>query len=159
MKSPAPSPTRTRAGSSARRTRPSTTAPAATELRALSDEGALGGHLLRFPHGGLRFAVIEALHLVAAPLPQHRRLAFGLHAFGGDGHVERLAEADDARHDGTRLRTGAEGVDEGAVDLDLLDREAGEVAQARIAGAEIVHGDRYAEMVEAGEGLQDRFGV
>jgi hypothetical protein len=74
-------------------------------------------------------------------------------------HVERLAEADDARHDGGRLRAGAEGVDEGAVDLDFLDREAGEVAQARIAGAEIVHGDPHAELVEAGERFENGIGV
>ncbi len=46
-----------------------------------------------------------------------------------------------------------------AVDLDLLDREAGEIGEARIAGAEIVHGDRYAELVEAGERVQHRVGV
>ena len=38
------------------------------------------------------------------------------------------------------LRTGAERIDEGAIDLDLLDREAGEVGKAGIAGAEIVLG-------------------
>jgi hypothetical protein len=73
--------------------------------------------------------------------------------------VQRLAEADNARHDGRGLRAGAERVDERAVDLDLLDREAGEIRQAGIAGAEIVHGDRHAELIEASEGVKDRVGV
>ena len=55
--------------------------------------GLLCGGLLGFRHIGIGLAVIEALHLVAAPLPEHCRLAFGLDALGGDGHVQRLAEA------------------------------------------------------------------
>jgi hypothetical protein len=94
-----------------------------------------------------------------SPFLQHRGLALGLHALGGDGHVQRLAKPDNARHDGAGLRARAEGVDEGAVDLDLLDRETREIAQARIAGAEIVHGDRHAELIEARQRLHDRLGV
>ena len=53
----------------------------------------------------------------------------------------------------------AERIDEGAVDLDLLNGEAGEVREARIAGAEIVHGDGDAELIEALQGLKHGLGV
>jgi len=73
---------------------------------------------------GLGPAVVVALHLIAAPFLEHGRLTFGLYAFRRYGDVQRLAEADDARDDGARLRARAQCVDEGAVDLDRLDREA-----------------------------------
>ena len=47
---------------------------------------------------------------------------------------------------------------EGAVDLDLVERERAQVAQRRVAGAEIVHGDAHAEFPQPMQGLQ-RLGV
>ena len=44
--------------------------------------------------------------------------------------------------------------DEGAVDLDLLDREALQVGQARIAGAEVVDRQADAHAVDLAEDLQ-----
>ena len=49
------------------------------------------------------------------------------------------AKADDGAHDRLRVAIGVEAAHEGAVDLDLVEREAAQIAQRRIAGAEIVH--------------------
>ena len=55
---------------------------------------------------------------------------------------------------------------EGAIDLDLVEREGAQIAQARIAGAEIVHRDAHAEAAQLMQhreigvvlGEQHRFG-
>ena len=44
--------------------------------------------------------------------------------------------------------TAAQPEREGAVDLELVEREAPQVGQARIAGAEIVHGDAHTQFVQ-----------
>ena len=94
----------------------------------MADRSKLGD--FGFRHFGLRPTVVEALHLIAAPLFQHLRLIFGFDTFGGDDDVQRLTEPHDRRNDGAGLRTDTEGVDEGAIDLDLLHREACQIGQA-----------------------------
>ncbi len=44
--------------------------------------------------------------------------------------------------------------DEGAVHLDLVEREAAQIAQRRVAGAEIVHRDADAELLQPVQGRQ-----
>ena len=107
----------------------------------------------------LRSPVIETLHLVAAPLLQHLGLIFGLDTFGGDDHVQRLAKAHDRGNDGAGLRADPKRIDKGAIDLDLLYREARQIGQARIASAEIVHGDGNANLIEPRQGLDHRVGI
>ena len=81
-------------------------------------------------------------------------------------HAEAVAEADDGLDDRPRLGAAVHVGNEGAIDLDLVEREAAQVAERAIAGAEIVHGDAHAELaqlVQRGERVlavlqQDRFG-
>ena len=48
--------------------------------------------------------------------------------------------------DGQRLLAALDVGDERAVDLDLVEGEAAQIAQRAIARAEIVHGDAHAEL-------------
>ena len=101
--------------------------------------------------GGRRPAEEEALHLVAVDHVDETDLARVLHALDGDAHAQRPAERDDGADDLLGIGiVGIEGVHEGAVDLDLVEGESPEIAEARIAGAEVVHDDGNAE------GLQGR---
>ena len=77
-----------------------------------------------------------ALHFVAAFLEQDVVLRFGFDAFGQDRNVETAAEADDRVNDRDRLLIGTEIGDEGAVDLDLVERERAQIRQRRITFAE-----------------------
>src|SRR5580700_4765546 len=65
-----------------------------------------------------------------------------------------MAERDDRLDDGAGMAGGAERTDKGAVDLDLAEREFLQVAQARIAGAEIVERNADAERAQRFESLQ-----
>jgi hypothetical protein len=70
-------------------------------------------------------------------------LRIGLHPLGGDGHSERLAKPDDRTDDRHRTLVVWQVLDEAAVDLDLVEREAAQIAQRRISGSEIVHRDLH----------------
>src|SRR5215208_3505174 len=50
----------------------------------------------------------------------------------------------------------AEAIDEGAVDLDLVEREGAEIAERGIACPEIVHRDTHAESSQLVQGLDRR---
>src|SRR4051794_3309384 len=71
----------------------------------------------------LRAADEIALHAIAAFGSEKRQLLPGFDAFGDDRDVEAVAEADHGADDGARLRVEAEIDDEGAIDLDLVERE------------------------------------
>src|SRR5439155_5353316 len=97
---------------------------------------------------GARLAEQEALAFVAAFGPEAAQLGFGLDALGGDDDAEAFAEADDGTDDRLRLAVGAEIADEGLIDLDLVEGEAAQIAEAGITGAEIVHRDAHAERAQ-----------
>jgi len=86
-----------------------------------------------------------ALPGVAADLEQVVELLFGLHAFRDRCELELLRQ----RHHGADERgVGAIGADiahERLVDLELVDREAVQIGERRVAGAEVVHRDAHAE--------------
>ena len=71
-----------------------------------------------------------------------------LDAFGDRLQAERVGEAHDGGDDGAVVRVAAsvEAVDEGAVDLQQVDREAPQVAERRVAGAEVVDRELHAEI-------------
>ena len=71
-----------------------------------------------------------------------------LDALGNDRQFQRTPEADDRMHDRSRLRIGLQLHHEGLVDLDLVEREGLQIAEARITRAEIVHGDADAERLD-----------
>ena len=95
-----------------------------------------------------RLADEIALHHVAALVGEEAELFLGFDALGDDRHVEAVAEADHRADDRRRLRVAAEIHDEGAVDLDLVERERLQIGQRRIAAAEIVHRDAHAERLQ-----------
>ena len=130
--------------------------PVSVRPRKLGGGTPIGG-----PHRDLvdrlgrpRFCEQKALHLVAAGEPQQHALLVGLDAFGQHFHAERMAERDDRLDDGAGMAGSAQRADEGAVDLDLAEREFLQIAQARIAGAEIVERNAHPERAQRFEPLQ-----
>src|SRR3954451_9208657 len=90
-----------------------------------------------------RFADEIALHRVAAFIRKEAELLLSFNALGDDRHLKPVAETDDSSDDRSRLRVPSEIDDEGAVDLDLVERKRLQVAQRRISTAEVIH--RYAD--------------
>ena len=70
-----------------------------------------------------------------------------------------MREGHDRRDDGAPVLVPGHVGDEGAVDLHLVHREALQVGEARVAGAEIVEGDRHAERLQLVERAQRDVGV
>src|SRR6516165_5020948 len=105
--------------------------------------------------GRLRRAEQVTLHLGAAEPAQQLALRLGLDAFGRRRHVERGGNVHHGLHD----RRGTVGfgnvADKAAVDLDLVEREALQIAERGIAGAEIVERDAYPDRTQL---MQDRKG-
>src|SRR5205085_9123043 len=102
---------------------------------------------------GLRPAEVVALPFDTTQRSQLLRLLLGLDAFGGRLHPQAGAEADDRLHDRQAVLTLRKVADERLVDLDLVEREAAEIAERGVSGAEIVHGDMHAERAQL---MQDR---
>jgi hypothetical protein len=75
-------------------------------------------------------AVAVALGLVAAFRAQEVRLGLGFHAFGVGRNAEARAEAYDRADDRCSVGAAAEIGHEGAVDLDLVEGEAAQIAEA-----------------------------
>src|ERR1019366_4935650 len=87
-----------------------------------------------------RVREVEALAQLAAEIAQTGELLVEFDALGYDLERERAAE----RHDGAgeiRRLAGGLGPQEGAIHLDDVDREAAEIAERGVAGAEVVHRD------------------
>ena len=95
----------------------------------------------------------EPLTEVAALVPEQLGLGDGFDTFGDDADVERVGEVDDAGHDRVVLRVQAEPGDEGAIDLQEVDRIAPQVEQRRVPGAEVVDIESDTEVAQRGEDL------
>ena len=77
-----------------------------------------------------------------------------LNPFGDDGHAERVTELDsraDDRYPGALL----DRLDQRAIELDEIMREALEAAQRGVARAEIVERDAHAQRAQAGNNRLD----
>src|SRR5688572_2537130 len=98
-----------------------------------------------------RLAVEEALALVARKPSQKPHLRIGLDALCHDLQAQAVAERDDGlgEHALVGTRAGADVAHEGAVDLQLVDRQVPEIREARVAGAEVVHRERHPERLQA----------
>ena len=70
-----------------------------------------------------------------------------------------MAEGDDRAGDGGIVGAAGDVADEAAVDLELVNRQLLEVAERRIAGAEVVDGQADALLLEQAEGLDGTLGV
>src|SRR6185503_20616875 len=92
----------------------------AQELRDLADRPRLAEQI--------------ALRLVAAFDAQHVELLLGLDALGHGDHAYVGAELRHRADDGEAVFLLAELHDEGAVDLDLVEREAAQIAERGITG-------------------------
>ena len=95
-----------------------------------------------------RSADKKALHCVAAFVGQEIQLFLGFHALRDHRHSEPVTKADHRANDRGGLRIAPEIHHKGAIDLDLVERERLEIAQRRIAAAEIVHGNAHAERLQ-----------
>ena len=102
---------------------------------------------------------MEPLGPVAAERTEPGELVGGLDAFGHDGQAEVVGEVDDGLGHHRTGAVGSERLDEGAVQLDDVDREPVQVAERREAGAEVVDGDLDADVVEVLEDLEAGVGV
>ena len=83
-------------------------------------------------------------------------LALGLDTLADDAQLQGMGEADDGADDRVTLPAAlvvVEPSDERLVDLDRVDREAGQVRQRRVAGPEVVEGEGHAELVQRSDGL------
>src|SRR5829696_2445614 len=89
-----------------------------------------------------------ALALLAAEGDQVGRLLGLLDALGHGVELEGVAELHDGVGQGGVLPTPADPVDERLVDLEDVDREAAQVAERRVAGAEVVDGQQHPEPLE-----------
>ena len=84
----------------------------------------------------------EALVEVAAPVGEQGQLRGGLDAFDDDLQLELAGQADHRPDDDPVARAADDVGDQPAVDLERVERQAGQIGEAGIAGAEIVDRDR-----------------
>src|SRR4051812_8060217 len=102
----------------------------------------------------VRAGEMEALRVVAAQLGEPRELPGGLDPLRDHAHAERAGHADDRLHDRVVAATVlAEVVHERAVDLELVERVATQVAERRVPGPEVVEQQPHAEPLERLQGL------
>ena len=92
----------------------------------------------------------------ATQLDQPPLLIGVLDALGDHVHAQARPEVDD-RADDRRLAAVADDLrDEGAVDLQHVHREPGQVPERRVAGAEVVDGEADPQLLQLGEPLAGR---
>jgi len=75
-------------------------------------------------------------------------LLVAFYAFGDYGEAEAVGYGDDGVDDGVGAAGVADAIDEGAVDLEALDGELVELAEGRVASAEVVDGEGDADLCE-----------
>lgn len=88
------------------------------------------------------------MHLVAALGAEPIKLVGSLYPFRGRGDIEATPEARDRAPNGNTVRSFREILYKRAIDLDLVEWKAAQVAQALIAGAEIVQRYGNAEFAQ-----------
>src|SRR4029079_3830169 len=90
----------------------------------------------------------KALALVAMMLAQEIQLGGGLNALGEHAQAERVRHRDDRLRDRCVAPAGGGAHHERAVDLQAIDRQPGQITQARVPRAEVVDRDLHAERLE-----------
>src|SRR3546814_6832815 len=91
---------------------------------------------------------MRALEIIAVEVLKEARLPVVLDPLGDNLQLEAVTEIDDRAHDLHRARVAPEILEEGLVDLDAVEIEILQVAEARIAGPEIVQHDLDAELAQ-----------
>src|SRR3984957_10107915 len=115
-----------------------------------SQHGApLGGTMVKQPASEgrrrQRGRVEESLNDIAAELGQQISLPFGLDAFGDDGELQALPDANHGRHNGPCRGITLDITHEAAVDLQFANGKMRKPVQARITRSEIVEGQPGSE--------------
>ena len=78
-------------------------------------------------------------------------------AFCRGFHAERPGKVGNRRDNGAGARAGQQIVDEASVDLDLIEREALQIAERRVARPEVVKGYTDTEGAKPVQQLERRF--
>jgi hypothetical protein len=102
--------------------------------------------------GGDRPADLVSLHEVAAHVGKFTSGNAVLDALRDDGHSKVVPQVDGGAHDDGAIGVVRHAHDEGAVDLQLIDRQCLEVRHGRVTGTEVVDAQRHVHGVE---GLED----
>ncbi len=97
---------------------------------------------------GERFGEIDTLGQVALHPPQAVELCFRLHAFGYDLEAQSMRQANYTGCQYRRPGFYTESTNEGAIDLDVVHREALEVGERRVPCAEVVYDRPHPETLE-----------
>src|SRR5207237_10524651 len=100
-----------------------------------------------------RTGEVEPLGEGAVQHAEDVKLFLSLHALGDDVDPQPPSHGEDPGDDGGVVIVGAEAVDEASVDLEHVDGEPLEVAERRVAGAEVVDGELPAEGLETEQRL------
>jgi len=82
---------------------------------------------------------------------QIRQLRLGFDAFRHHGQAEAAGQRNDGAHDGGIVVVARDVMDERAVDFQAVNGKSLQVAERRVAGAEIVHRDADAQGLQSGQ--------
>src|SRR5207253_7143407 len=93
----------------------------------------------------LRLGEQITLTVVASETLKQGELGLGLDALGDDFLLEILCERDDGLEDLRILAALADAVNERAVDLERVEGQAMQIAEARISRAKIIDAELYAQ--------------
>ena len=104
-------------------------------------------------------AIEPALADVAAEPEEHVGDGLVFDAFGDGGEAEAVAETDDGGGDLSALARVRHGADEAGVDLEFVEGEELEVAEAGVAGSEVVEREAGALLFQFGCDAGGVFGV
>ena len=94
---------------------------------------------------------VVALRELASDTAERVALELGLDPFGDDDKVERGGQRDDRGCEGPVGGARVDRGDEAPVDLEDVDGELMEIAERRVAGAEVIDGDPHSEGAERAE--------
>ena len=95
-----------------------------------------------------RTRVDIALDQIAAEFTKELDLLALLGTFSDDRHAEAAAERDDALQELARALRVRDAVNEDAIDLQLIERQLGQVAERGIVGPEIIERQRHAKALQ-----------
>lgn len=109
--------------------------------------------------GGQGPADVIALSVVAVQVSQQAQAGVVFHAFGRDAQAKVVGQADDRTDDGMPFGFGGGRHDEGSVYFQAVDRQLLQIGQRRIARAEIVDGNLYADVVQAFQHVEAAVGI
>src|SRR4029077_6064301 len=85
-----------------------------------------------------RTAEIEPLSLVTFVSLKKCQLFLRLDAFGNDAQFQAAAHADYRRHDSGFVGSSGDLANEGLINFEGINRKLSKIAQARVAGAEVI---------------------